>query len=75
MFVAVLMNKIGAQVLLFGSNEAWLQIGQKLGTAHSFNYKHIENTAQVVKELTNERGADVVIKQQAYPVLGKVWSH
>ncbi len=56
MFVAVLANQIGAEVLLFGGNEAWLQIGQKLGAAHSFNYKQIEDTTQVVKDLTDGRG-------------------
>ena len=47
-FVTVLANEIGAQVLLFGSNETRLQIRQKLGAAHSFNYKHVKNTAQVM---------------------------
>ena len=39
MFVAVLAKEIGAEVLLFGGNEARLQIGQKLGAAISVEMK------------------------------------
>lgn len=70
MFVAVLANQIGAEVLLFGGNEARLQVGQKLGAAKTFNYKHIEDTGQVVKDLTEGRGADVVIEATGLP---SVW--
>jgi len=70
MFVAVLANQIGAEVLLFGGNEARLQVGQKLGAAKTFNYKHIKDTAQVVKDLTEGRGADVVIEATGVP---SVW--
>ncbi len=72
MFVAVLANEIGAEVLLFGGNEARLQIGQKLGAAKTFNYKHIEDTTQVVKDLTEGRGADVVIEATGVP---SVWEN
>ncbi len=70
MFVAVLANQIGAEVLLFGGNEARLQVGEKLGAAKTFNYKHIEDTTQVVKDLTDGRGADVVIEATGVP---SVW--
>ena len=72
MFVAVLANQIGAEVLLFGGNEARLQVGQKLGAAKTFNYKHIEDTTQVVKDLTEGRGADVVIEATGVP---SVWEN
>ncbi len=72
MFVAVLANQIGAEVFLFGGNEARLQIGQKLGAAKTFNYKQIEDTGQVVKELTEGRGADVVIEATGVP---SVWEN
>ena len=70
MFVAVLANQIGAEVLLFGGNEARLQIGQKLGASKTFNYKQIEDTTQVVKDLTDGWGADVVIEATGVP---SVW--
>lgn len=70
MFVAVLANQIGAEVFLFGGNEARLQVGEKLGAAKTFNYKHIENTTQVVKDLTDGWGADVVIEATGVP---SVW--
>jgi L-iditol 2-dehydrogenase len=72
MFVAVLANQIGAEVLLFGGNEARLQIGQKLGAVKTFNYKQIENTTQIVKDLTDRRGADVVIEATGVP---SVWEN
>ena len=70
MFVAVLAKEIGAEVLLFGGNEARLQIGQKLGASKTFNYKQIEDTTQVVKDLTDGWGADVVIEATGVP---SVW--
>ncbi len=72
MFVAVIANQIGAEVLLFGGNETRLQVGQKLGAAKTFNYKHIENTAQIVKDLTEGWGADVVIEATGVP---SVWEN
>lgn len=72
MFVAVLANQIEAEVVLFGGNETRLQIGEKLGAAKTFNYKHIEDTAQVVKDLTEGRGADVVIEATGVP---SVWEN
>ncbi len=72
MFVAVLANQIGAEVLLFGGNEVRLHIGEKLGAAKTFNYKQIEDTTQVVKELTEGRGADVVIEATGVP---SVWEN
>lgn len=72
MFVAVLANQIGAEVLLFGGNETRLQVGEKLGAAKTFNYKHIEDTSQIVKELTAGRGADVVIEATGVP---SVWEN
>lgn len=72
MFVAVLANQIGAEVLLFGGNQARLQIGEKLGAAKTFNYKQIEDITQVVKDLTHGRGADVVIEATGVP---SVWEN
>ncbi len=72
MFVAVLANQIDAEVLLFGGNEARLQIGEKLGATKTFNYKHVPDTTQIVKDLTDGRGADVVIEATGVP---SVWEN
>ncbi|AFZ30074.1 L-iditol 2-dehydrogenase [Gloeocapsa sp. PCC 7428] len=69
MFVAVLAQQ-GCRVLLFGGNSQRLEIGQKLGTAKTFNYKEVRDTPSVVKEYTAGWGADVVIEATGGP---KVW--
>lgn len=69
MFVAVLAHQ-SAKVLLFGGNQIRLEIGKKLGAAEIFNYHQLENTPDVVKDLTDGWGADVVIEATGVP---SVW--
>lgn len=59
-----------AEVLLFGGNEQRLQIGEKLGAAKTFNYKQVEDVPNLVKQLTDGWGADVVIEATGVP---SVW--
>ncbi len=68
MFVAVLADS--AEVLLWGGNDQRLEIGQKLGAAKTFNYHRIADIPNVVKELTQGWGADVVIEATGVP---SVW--
>ncbi len=70
MFVAALSEK--AEVLLWGGNHHRLEIGQKLGATQTFNYHQIPDIANVVKELTQGRGADVVIEATGVP---SVWEN
>ena len=70
MFVAKLAYDFSAEVLLFGGNDSRLEIGQKLGATHIFNYHNLINIPQVVKELTQGWGADVVIEATGIP---SVW--
>jgi len=72
MFVAVLANQVGAEVFVFGGSDARLQIGQKFGAAKTFNYRQIEDTPAVVRELTNGWGADVVVEATGVPA---VWEN
>jgi L-iditol 2-dehydrogenase len=68
MFVAALADTV--EVLLWGGNDQRLEIGQKLGAAQTFNYHQIPDIPGVVKELTQGRGADVVIEATGVP---SVW--
>lgn len=68
MFVAVLAHQ-SAEVLLFGGNQHRLQIGEKLGAAKTFNYRQIDDTPALVKDLTHGWGADVVIEATGVPAV------
>jgi len=70
MFVAVLARKQNMQVLLWGGNDHRLEIGRKLGAAQTFNYHQIANIPEIVKELTQGLGADIVIEATGLP---SVW--
>ncbi len=72
MFVGVLANQVGAEVLLFGGSAPRLQIGQKFGASKTFNYRQIEDIPAVVRELTDGWGADVVIEATGVPA---VWEN
>ncbi len=69
MFVGALAHQ-GAEVALFGGSEQRLLIGQKFGAAQTFNHRQIESIPQVVKDLTQGMGADIVVEATGIP---KVW--
>ncbi|MBL1175619.1 zinc-dependent alcohol dehydrogenase [Pantanalinema sp. GBBB05] len=84
MFVAALASGLGdwigesvqvqsaqpfTEVFLFGGNDSRLKVGQKLGAAKTFNYKQVEDVPQLVKELTDGWGADVVIEATGVPAV------
>ncbi len=68
MFAAVLADT--TEVLLWGGNDHRLEIGKKLGVAHTFNYHQVTDIPGVVKELTSGLGADIVIEATGVP---SVW--
>ncbi|KST65601.1 zinc-dependent alcohol dehydrogenase [Mastigocoleus testarum] len=70
MFVAKLARDFSAEVLLFGGNNSRLEIGKELGAAHIFNYHNLVDIPEVVKEITQGWGADVVIEATGVP---SVW--
>ena len=70
MFVAKLARDFSAEVLLFGGNDSRLEIGKKLGATHIFNHHNLVDIPEVVKELTQGWGADVVIEATGVP---SVW--
>ena len=70
MFVAKLTSDYSAEVLLFGGNEQRLMIGKKLGAAKTFNYHQVKDIPTIVKELTDNLGADLVIEATGIP---RVW--
>lgn len=70
MFVAKLARDFSAEVLLFGGNNSRLEIGKKLGATHIFNHHNLVDIPEVVKELTQGWGADVVIEATGVP---SVW--
>jgi len=68
MFVAVLAEY--TEVILWGGNNQRLEIGKKLGAAKTFNYHQLTDIPNLVKELTDGWGADVVIEATGVP---SVW--
>lgn len=70
MFVAKLASDCAAEVLLLGGNDSRLEIGRKLGAAHTFNYRQIPDIPSLVNSLTDGWGADVVIEATGVP---SVW--
>ena len=69
MFVAVLAHRSAAEVFLFGGHEGRLQIGAQLGASRTFNYHQLRDVPEVVRELTEGWGADVVIEATGVPVV------
>lgn len=85
MFVGVLANR-ASEVILFGGNDERLEIGKKLGASKTFNYHRLSDRAQsgsnqveggisgnipdVVRDLTEGWGADIVIEATGVP---SVW--
>ncbi len=69
MFVGVLAHQ-GAEVLLFGGSEHRLQLGKTLGAAQVFNHHQVSSLPEKVRELTEGRGADIVIEATGVP---SVW--
>ncbi|MBV6623968.1 MAG: alcohol dehydrogenase catalytic domain-containing protein [Rivularia sp. (in: Bacteria)] len=67
MFVAKLAYDCSAQVLLLGGNEQRLKIAQKLGAVKTFNYHQVDDISAIVKEFTQNFGADVVIEATGVP--------
>jgi L-iditol 2-dehydrogenase len=70
MFVGVLAHQ-GAEVLLFGGSEQRLKLGKDLGAAQIFNHHQLLSLSQQVRELTEGRGADIVIEATGVP---SVWA-
>lgn len=64
MFVAVIAPK--TEFYVFGGNDDRLEIAKKFGAAKTFNYRQ-SNVAELVKELTDGWGADIVIEATGVP--------
>lgn len=69
MFVGALAHQ-GAEVILFGGSEQRLAIGAKFGAAQTFNHRQTESIPAVVKSLTADMGADIVMEATGVP---SVW--
>lgn len=67
MFVAVLAQQLAAEVFLFGGTQARLKIGEQLGASRIFNYHQVGDIPTVVRNLTDNWGADVVIEATGVP--------
>lgn len=65
----VISNQRFTEVILLGGNDQRLAIGTKLGAAKTFNYRQVENVPQLVKDLTDGWGADVVIEATGVPAV------
>jgi len=50
----------GAEVIVTSSSDEKLAKAKKLGADHTINYKTIGGVAKSVKEITNDRGVDIV---------------
>ncbi|MBD1842939.1 alcohol dehydrogenase catalytic domain-containing protein [Cyanobacteria bacterium FACHB-63] len=68
MFVAAMAPN--TELYVFGGNQQRLEIAKKFGAAETFNYRQIPDLPQLVKELTDGWGADVVIEATGIP---SVW--
>lgn len=80
MFVAALASGRGdwsdhqgdrpfAEVILLGGNDQRLRVGERFGATKTFNYRQVENVPQLVKDLTDGWGADVVIEATGVPAV------
>lgn len=70
MFVAKLAHDYDASVFVFGGNDQRLEIAKKFGATQTFNYRQILDIPNVVKELCDGVGADIVIEATGIP---SVW--
>lgn len=68
MFVAVMAPQ--TEFYVFGGNQNRLEIAKKFGAAETFNYRQVADVPQLVKELTDGWGADIVIEATGIP---SVW--
>jgi L-iditol 2-dehydrogenase len=66
MFVAALAKQ-SAEVFLFGGSESRLEIAKKFGAAKTFNYRQVADLPDLVRDLTDGWGADVVIEATGVP--------
>ncbi|PSB04220.1 zinc-dependent alcohol dehydrogenase [Merismopedia glauca] len=69
MFVAVLARQV-RDIWLIGGNQPRLEIGSKFGASQTFNYHQYPGLTALVKDLTEGRGADIVIEATGVP---SVW--
>ncbi len=65
MFVAALAKS--AEVFVFGGSEPRLEIAKKFGAAKTFNYRQVADLPDLVRDLTDGWGADVVIEATGVP--------
>jgi L-iditol 2-dehydrogenase len=65
MFVAAMAPK--TEFYVFGGNDDRLEIAKKFGAAKTFNYRQVSDVPELVKELTDGWGADVVIEATGIP--------
>ncbi|MDG2990536.1 alcohol dehydrogenase catalytic domain-containing protein [Candidatus Synechococcus calcipolaris G9] len=68
MFVGVLAQR-GAEVIVFGGSDQRLAIAQIYGAKATFNHHTCGEMAALVRELTDGRGADVVIEATGVPTV------
>jgi L-iditol 2-dehydrogenase len=68
MFAGVFANG-GAEVFLFGGSASRLALGEKLGAAHAFNHRECGPIPDVVRELTDGFGADIVVEATGVPAI------
>lgn len=57
-----LAHAMGAQVIATSSSDEKLARARELGAAHTINYRKQENWGEVVRDLTDGRGVDIVVE-------------
>lgn len=67
MFVAVLARQYQAKILLFGGNEQRLELGRQLGATQAYNHHQITDIPSIVRQQTQDWGADIVIEATGVP--------
>ncbi len=68
MFVAVLVHHYRAKVILVGGRDDRLEIGKQFGADSIFNYRKLTaKLPEIVRDLTEGRGADAVIEATGVP--------
>ena len=65
MFVAAMAPE--TEFYVFGGSDSRLEIAKKFGAAKTFNYRQIPDIPELVKDLTDGWGADVVIEATGIP--------
>jgi len=61
LYTVQLAKAAGARVILTSSSDDKLAVGRSLGADHCVNYRTTPDWAAAVRELTNGRGADIVV--------------